>query len=147
MRARAVNSADGIDTGDEVVLSRNWTCELDLQIPSRPVDRDAIVLTEPVQEHDALPEHAIPGFRIRIGCDSGKENGIADDEIFEDRNQLDMAGSWSFCGSFTLGLLPSSTTSSCTNGIWFVRRTAFTMPLCDPPSPSSNTVSSAHSTF
>ena len=56
----AVESADGIDIGDGVALLGNWPGELDLQITSRLVDLNAIVLAETVQEHDSLPEHAIP---------------------------------------------------------------------------------------
>ena len=56
----AVESADGIDIGDGVCLLGNWPGELDLQITSRLVDLNAIVLAETVQEHDSLPEHAIP---------------------------------------------------------------------------------------
>ena len=40
--------------------------KLDLQIPSRLGDPDAIVLTEPGQEHDALPQHAIPGVSVGV---------------------------------------------------------------------------------
>ena len=44
--ARAVESADGIDIGNKVVASSNWPSEFDLQIPSRLLDLDAIVLAE-----------------------------------------------------------------------------------------------------
>ena len=47
--ARAVEFADGIDVGDEVVLSGDRPGELDLQIPSRLGDLDTIVLAEPGQ--------------------------------------------------------------------------------------------------
>jgi len=38
--------------------SRQLAGELDLQIPSRLVNLDTIVLTETVQQHDALSQHA-----------------------------------------------------------------------------------------
>ena len=58
--ALSVKFADGIDVGYEVVLSGDRSIELDLQIASRLANLDTIVLTESVEQHDALPEHAIP---------------------------------------------------------------------------------------
>ena len=40
--------------------------EFDLQIPSGLADLDTIVLAEPVQKHDSLPEHAIPGISVGV---------------------------------------------------------------------------------
>jgi len=49
-----------------MVLSSNRPVEFDLQIASRLTDLDTIVLAESVEQHDALPEHAIPGVAVRV---------------------------------------------------------------------------------
>jgi hypothetical protein len=59
--SRAVEFSDGIDISDEVIVSGDCPCELDLQISPRLDDLHTIVLAEPRQEHDSLPQHAIPG--------------------------------------------------------------------------------------
>jgi hypothetical protein len=45
--AGAIKAPDSIDVGNEVVLAAEGPCELDLQIPLRLEDPDAIVLAKP----------------------------------------------------------------------------------------------------
>src|ERR1035441_8852767 len=45
--ACAIEFADSVDIGDEVVASGNRSSELDLKVPSRLMDLDTIVLAEP----------------------------------------------------------------------------------------------------
>ena len=47
--ACAIEFADGVDVGDEVVVFGNWPGELDLQIALRLVDLGTIILAEACQ--------------------------------------------------------------------------------------------------
>jgi hypothetical protein len=67
--ARAVESADGINVGDKVVLSSNWPREFDLQIPSRLGDLDPIVLTEPCHRLPSPPASA-RRWGMRADCET-----------------------------------------------------------------------------
>jgi hypothetical protein len=51
--ALSVKLTDGIDVGDELVLSSNRPGELDLQIALRLADLDAIVLAESVKQRSS----------------------------------------------------------------------------------------------
>jgi hypothetical protein len=64
--ALAIEGADGVDIGNEVVLFADGSGELDLQILLRVWDLDTIVLAEPGQQHEALPEHTIPGVSVGV---------------------------------------------------------------------------------
>jgi hypothetical protein len=64
--ALAIECADGVDIGNEVVVAGDLPGEFDLQILLRLADLDTAVLAEPGQEHQSLPKHAIPGISVGI---------------------------------------------------------------------------------
>src|SRR5580698_11664951 len=64
--AGAVERSDGIDVGDEVILLRQWPLELDLQVAAGLANADAVVLTEPVQELEALLQHPVPAIALWV---------------------------------------------------------------------------------
>ena len=64
--ALSVEAADRVDVGNKVVLLSNRSGELDLQITSGLVNLDTVILTEPGQQHDSLPQHPIPGVSVGV---------------------------------------------------------------------------------
>ena len=63
--AGAVQLADGVDISHEIIAARQWLDHFDLQIATRLVDTNAVVLAEAGEQQDALLEHAIPGVVVR----------------------------------------------------------------------------------
>src|SRR2546430_13067764 len=62
----AIEFADCIDVGYEFVVSANRQDEFDLQVAQRLADADAVILTETLQQLDALLQHSIPTVILRV---------------------------------------------------------------------------------
>ena len=63
-RALAVQLADGIDVGDELVAISNGAAELDLQIAAGIPNSHPVILDKSRQQVDPLLKHLIPGFAL-----------------------------------------------------------------------------------
>jgi len=63
----AVQFFDSIDDGDKAVARRQRARESDLLMATWPVNLDAPVLGEALEQLNALPEHAVPGVVSRVG--------------------------------------------------------------------------------
>src|SRR5579864_3058840 len=64
--ALAIEFPYGVDISNEVVAAGNLPSEFDLKVALRLADPDTIILAEPGQECDSLPEHAIPGVSVGV---------------------------------------------------------------------------------
>src|SRR5207247_4200051 len=64
--ASAIQLPNGIDEGDELVLAGKRPYKLDLQVAAGLANAHAIVLTEAVEQLNALLEHAIPAIAMRV---------------------------------------------------------------------------------
>jgi hypothetical protein len=64
--ALAIEFAQGVDVGDEFVVSGKLPGQLELQITLRAINPDAIILGEPFEQVNSLVDEAIPGFSFLI---------------------------------------------------------------------------------
>ena len=64
--AGTVQVSDRVNVGNEVITLRQRPCELDLQVLPGLADPDAVVLSEALEQLDALLQHAVPRRAIRI---------------------------------------------------------------------------------